>query len=66
MDLYRITSADELEDAGGVELMTSGGGISVIEWAEHAETALPNDTLRVVFEIIGPGERRLSITEPSV
>jgi len=60
MDLYRISSAEELEDTGGVELL-SAGGISVIEWAEHACEALPDDTIYVSFEIIGNEERRITI-----
>ena len=60
MDLYRISGEEELEDTGGVELM-SGNGISVIEWAENAEETLPEDTIHVTFEIIGGEERKILI-----
>lgn len=65
MDLYRISSAEELEDAGGVELMSSTG-ISVIEWAEHAEKVLPDDTVRVVFEILDGSRRRITVNGTGV
>ena len=60
MDLYRIHSAAEFEDTGGLELL-SGGGISVIEWAEHAEALLPEHTIRVSFIVSDRNIRTITI-----
>lgn len=59
MDLYRIDSAEEFENTGGGELL-SGSGVSVIEWAEHAAEALPEDTLYISFSITPDGTRRIT------
>ncbi len=48
-DVYRIGSADEFFDTGGEEYFYSDG-VSVIEWAENIEDALPEDAIRISIE----------------
>lgn len=45
-DLYRISSADELEDIGFEEIIY-GNGVSVIEWADKITELLPEDIITV-------------------
>ena len=60
VDLYRVNSAAELE---GVDLegCIDGDGVCLIEWAERAESELPERTVRVRLELAGTG-RRIEIT----
>lgn len=57
MDLYRLQDAEEFELLG-VEEYLEGEAVTMIEWAERAEEALPSDRtvwVRITFE---PGDRR--------
>lgn len=54
VDLYRLTSADELDAAGFLDLLVPGA-IVAVEWADRFLEALPRDHLRV--EIRRGGER---------
>lgn len=45
-DLYRLSSADELDDIGFEELIY-GNGVSVIEWADKITEILPEDIITV-------------------
>lgn len=65
MDLYRITSPGALYTLG-LEEYLEGGGITVIEWAEHAEALLPAHTLRLYFEVgQDPESRIITVKEPA-
>lgn len=46
IDLYRLRNVDEALDMGLDEYL-DGPGITAIEWAERAETALPARTLHI-------------------
>lgn len=60
VDLYRIGSVSEAQDLGLEEL---GGqdGVTVVEWAERALPAFPQDYLLVRFVWEGDTVRRLQI-----
>jgi tRNA threonylcarbamoyladenosine biosynthesis protein TsaE len=60
VDLYRIRHALELEDLGLEETM-SAQGITVIEWGEKAAALLPPETIRIRFELLPDGARRILI-----
>ena len=45
-DVYRISDCDEMYDIGFEEYI-SGGGVTVIEWAEIIEDILPDDRYEV-------------------
>ncbi|MFY9287766.1 MAG: tRNA (adenosine(37)-N6)-threonylcarbamoyltransferase complex ATPase subunit type 1 TsaE [Alphaproteobacteria bacterium] len=46
-DLYRLKTADELDELGWDEALTEG--VSVVEWPERAEGRLPKDYLLLRF-----------------
>ena len=47
-DVYRLEDVDEFYAIGGDEYFSSG--ISIIEWGELIEPALPNDYIKITFE----------------
>ena len=47
-DVYRLEDVDEFYAIGGEEYFNSG--ISIIEWGELIEPALPNDYIKITFE----------------
>jgi tRNA threonylcarbamoyladenosine biosynthesis protein TsaE len=53
VDLYRVARSD-LEGLGLEEIL-DGEGVTAIEWADHAESVLPSEHLRVEFAF-GEGE----------
>lgn len=64
MDLYRLRDVEEFELLG-VEELLQGETITMIEWAERAQEALPPD--RTVWVTIGFGSgdhRTIEIREP--
>jgi tRNA threonylcarbamoyladenosine biosynthesis protein TsaE len=61
IDLYRISSADELSDLGWEEYLEADG-IVVIEWAERADRWLPDRRIEIYITITGTDERRFDIT----
>jgi tRNA threonylcarbamoyladenosine biosynthesis protein TsaE len=60
-DLYRLVRAADLED---IDLFSTveADGVSVIEWADRFPADMPEDRLDVVLDVVGPTERRLSLT----
>lgn len=48
-DMYRVESWDDLYSSGFFDYYESGGVLAV-EWSENIENALPENTIRVVFE----------------
>jgi tRNA threonylcarbamoyladenosine biosynthesis protein TsaE len=57
-DLYRIEDPDELA-AIGLEEAWSGGGVCVIEWAEHAGDWLPQEHLAIYLTYLSETKRVL-------
>lgn len=60
IDLYRTAGGAEL-DSTGIWDCIGNHSISVIEWAEHAEDGLPEDSLKVSIEDIGSDNREIII-----
>jgi len=59
-DLYRIRSADELDEIGFDDAIVDGA--AVVEWPERAEGALPADRLEITFGADGnPDLRTLTL-----
>jgi len=54
-DLYRLKSANELENIGFFDALKSG--ISLIEWPEIAEKFLPKNSVAITIKIL-EGEKR--------
>ena len=74
LDAYRIASEEDFAAVGFEEILTDGGGIVVVEWAEKIRHLLPADFVHIqiqpdddagdrrLFEITGTGpESRLLV-----
>ena len=61
IDLFRISSPDELFDLGWEEYLR-GDDVVVIEWAERAGNHLPEERIEVRITITGENERRFDFT----
>lgn len=58
VDAYRLHGPSDLEALGSGEMITSGG-VTVIEWADRVEEALPAEHLRVECAHAGETARTL-------
>lgn len=58
IDLYRLKDPGELENIGFEEYIDSDG-VTVIEWAERAEDALPVERLSVYLSYINEDSREI-------
>lgn len=58
IDLYRLTSVEELENIGFEEYIESDG-VTVIEWAERAEDELPEESLSVYLNYVNESSREI-------
>lgn len=61
VDAYRLSGAEDLAALGSDE-MFFGDGLCIIEWADRAAAALPDERLDVVLEHAGPARRRLAFS----
>jgi tRNA threonylcarbamoyl adenosine modification protein YjeE len=61
-DLYRIETADELDELGFDEALDEGAAL--IEWPERARGRLPERTLHVALSVEGDGSRRVQLSGP--
>ncbi|PCJ60833.1 MAG: tRNA (adenosine(37)-N6)-threonylcarbamoyltransferase complex ATPase subunit type 1 TsaE [Candidatus Hydrogenedentota bacterium] len=61
LDLYRLDSAYEMIDLGYEELFDPDNAITVVEWAERAETLLPQKRVDVYLEYGGEEIRTIRI-----
>jgi tRNA threonylcarbamoyladenosine biosynthesis protein TsaE len=62
VDLYRIENAEEVEALGLDEVLDDG--VLVIEWPERLGTRLWPEALRLAFDPLESGGRRLTVTLP--
>jgi len=62
VDLYRLSGAAELADIGYEDLFEPDG-ICAVEWAERAESLLPERRVEVFFEHCDESSRRLALTD---
>lgn len=58
-DLYRLKSADELDELGWDDALASG--IAVVEWPQRAEGRLPVERLALAFTLALDGTRSCAI-----
>jgi tRNA threonylcarbamoyladenosine biosynthesis protein TsaE len=59
-DAYRLRGPDDLFDLGVHEYF-EGSGVSLVEWADRGLACLPQEHLRITFEITGTTKRRLTV-----
>lgn len=57
-DMYRIENEEELETTGFYDYLPEES-IFAIEWSEHIEGALPQDTIWLTLETSGDEQRRI-------
>lgn len=57
LDLYRLSSSEELEETGFSDLMDDRSAL-IVEWFDRFPTAFPSDALKVQIEITGEKSRR--------
>lgn len=62
IDLYRLTTTEEVKDIGLQELIEDEDSIVVLEWPEIAESLLPKDTKMIEFEYVETGVRKAKCT----
>ncbi len=60
VDLYRISSIDEVEVIGLREILC-GDGVTVIEWPDRISEYLPAKRWDIIFEIIDDSERVIRV-----
>jgi len=58
IDFYRLDDIREIAELGMSDYL-NGGGICVVEWADRALDALPEEYLLIKFEHLAVNERRL-------
>ena len=58
VDLYRLENPGEVEGIGWDEF-TSGPGVTLVEWADRAETYLPEERMEVHLQWAGEKNRKL-------
>ena len=57
-DLYRLKSADELEEIGFDDALADG--VAIVEWPERAPRFMPKDRLALRFSVADNDERSVS------
>lgn len=60
-DLYRLESADELDDIDYYALI-EGDGVSLVEWGDKFEEAVPDDCVLLDFAVHPDGSRVIRAT----
>ena len=62
IDLYRIGNIEDGFEIGMLDYLAKAeSGVIVLEWAEKVLSFLPEDFLKVQFEVISPQKRRLEL-----
>ncbi len=59
-DFYRLKTEKEIEEIGFIDFLNQKG-IFFVEWPERAESMLPRNYYRIVFEIIDKNSRKITI-----
>ncbi len=59
-DMYRIVSWEDLYTTGFFDYLEQGG-VTVVEWSENIENALPNRLISVTMEKTGENARRITV-----
>ena len=63
MDLYRLGDIDDGFEIGIMDYFARAeSGVMLIEWAEKMVSLLPDDVLRVEFDILGDEKRKITFT----
>jgi len=63
LDLYRLTTQEEVAEIGLEQFFEDENALTVIEWPEIGEAYLPADTIKMVFEYVSENERKISVQD---
>ncbi len=63
VDAYRLSGPPDIVSLGSRELFFEDA-VSVVEWADRIEEALPEDRLDVRLEVTGTDSRRITVSAP--
>ena len=61
-DMYRVCGWEDLETTGYFDYLDRADGITVIEWSENIENALPDNTVYINIEKLGDEKRRITVS----
>jgi len=64
VDAYRLSGPEDFAAIGGEELLADPGGLTVIEWSERLEEALPADAVVIELGVLAGEERLASFSGP--
>lgn len=62
VDLYRLETLDEVRGLGYEDIFAPPEGITIVEWAERAESLLPAARIDVAIEHAGTDRRHIKIS----
>jgi tRNA threonylcarbamoyladenosine biosynthesis protein TsaE len=65
-DLYRLNTLSDVRALGCEELFTPVDGVTIVEWAERAESLLPELRIDIAFEHAGGDDRRITFSNRGV
>ena len=57
IDAYRLSGPEDFTAIGGEELLADPGGVSLVEWSERIEAALPSDSSFIELDVVPGGGR---------
>ena len=63
LDCYRFEKPEELIELGVEEYLYPKDAITIIEWPERIEAFLPKKRIEVMFDLLSPNERKITITK---
>jgi len=64
IDAYRVSSLDELEEAGLTDYLPPDLGVSVVEWPERIDGLIEASAIEVRFELLESNSRRIHVSQP--
>jgi tRNA threonylcarbamoyladenosine biosynthesis protein TsaE len=63
LDLYRISSLEEIADLGFEEIISPKENIVVVEWAEKVKKLIPEErNLKIEFKFLGKNTREIILS----
>ena len=60
-DMYRVSSADELDTTGYYDYLDSVNSILIVEWSENIANSIPHNARYVKIKTISETEREIEI-----
>jgi len=61
VDLYRISTEEDVQSLGLLELLNQPENVVVIEWPDKIENLLPEKRVNIYFEYLGDDRRQIRI-----